>query len=98
MRTKDERVAKRALKGYTEGRKPVGRPRGRCLDAVDRDGKRTFIDHCHRAETQLQSINTISYHIIYHITLMKCRNWRRSAENRDAWRWSIEEAKSQVGL
>jgi hypothetical protein len=69
MRTKDERVTKTALTGYTEGRKPFGRPRGRWLDSVDRDGKRTFIDHCHWVETKLQLINTISYHITYHITL-----------------------------
>jgi len=28
------------MKGYTVGRKPVGRPRRRWLDAVDRDAKR----------------------------------------------------------
>jgi len=26
------------------------------------------------------------------------RKWRRSAEDRDAWRRRIEEAKAQVGL
>jgi hypothetical protein len=34
---KDERAPKKALKGYTEGRMPVGRPRGRWIDAVDKD-------------------------------------------------------------
>ena len=29
MRMKDERVPKKALNGYREGRRPVGRPRGR---------------------------------------------------------------------
>jgi len=29
MRMRDERVPKKALKGYREGRRPVGRPRGR---------------------------------------------------------------------
>jgi len=29
-------------KGYTKGRKSVGRPRGRWLDEVDRDIKRTL--------------------------------------------------------
>jgi len=28
-RMKDERVPQKALKGYLEGRRPVGRPRGR---------------------------------------------------------------------
>jgi hypothetical protein len=28
----------------------------------------------------------------------KCRNWRSSAEDRDAWRWRIEESKSHVEL
>ena len=37
MRMKDERVPKKALKGYREGRRPVGSPRGRWLDKVDRD-------------------------------------------------------------
>ena len=36
---KNERVLKRALHGNTEG-KSIGRPRGRWLDAVDRDTKR----------------------------------------------------------
>jgi hypothetical protein len=40
MMTKNERVLKRALQGYTEGKRPAGRPRGRWLDAVDRDAKR----------------------------------------------------------
>lgn len=70
MRIKDERVPKKALKEYREGRRPVGKPRGRWLDALDRDGKRA----------------------------LKCRNGRRLAEDRDAWRWRIEEAKAQVGL
>jgi hypothetical protein len=56
MRVKDERVTKKALKGYVEGRRPVGRPRGRWLDAVGKDAER----------------------------MLKCRNWRRSAEDRDA--------------
>ena len=30
--------------------------------------------------------------------MLKCRNWRMSAENRDAWRPRIEEAKVQLGL
>jgi hypothetical protein len=40
MRMEEERVPKKALLGYTEGRGPVGRPRRRWLDAVDRDAKR----------------------------------------------------------
>ena len=58
----DESVPEKSLNGYTEGRRPVGRPGGRYLDAVDRDGQ----------------------------GMLKCRNWRRSAENRDAWRRRIE--------
>jgi hypothetical protein len=54
MRMKIERVSKKAQKGCTEGRRPVGRPVAKWIDAVDRDGKRTFTDHCHRVETQLQ--------------------------------------------
>lgn len=69
-RIKDERVPKKALKGYIEGRIPVGKPRGRWLVAADRDGK----------------------------WVLKCRNGRQPAEDRDAWRWRIEEAKAQVGL
>jgi hypothetical protein len=30
-------VSKKALRGYTEGRRPVGRPRERWLNAVDRE-------------------------------------------------------------
>ena len=54
MKMKVERVTKKAQKGYIEGRRPVGRPWGRWIVAVVRDGKRTFADHCHRVETQLQ--------------------------------------------
>jgi hypothetical protein len=64
------RVAKKALKVYIGERRPVGRPRGKWLDDVDRDAKR----------------------------MLECRNWRQSAEDRDAWRLRIEEAKDQVWL
>ena len=70
MMTKNERVLKRALQGYTEGRKPAGTLRGRWLDAVDRDAKR----------------------------MLKWRNWRRLADDRDAWRQWNKETKDQVGL
>jgi hypothetical protein len=30
--------------------------------------------------------------------MLKCKNWRRSAEDRDDWRLRTEEAKAQVGL
>jgi hypothetical protein len=53
-----------------EEKRPVGRPRGRCLDAVDRDAK----------------------------MMLKFRNWRRSAENRVAWRRKMDKTKAQVGL
>ena len=39
-RMRDERVPQKALKGYLEGRRPVGRSRGRRWDAMDRDAKR----------------------------------------------------------
>ena len=41
MRMKDERVPKKALKGYTKWRRPDGRPSG-WTDAVDRDAKRVL--------------------------------------------------------
>ena len=34
---KDERAPKKALKVYIKGRTPVGRPRGRWIDAVDKN-------------------------------------------------------------
>ena len=37
MRMKEERAHKRALVGSMEGRGPVGSPRRRWLDAVDRN-------------------------------------------------------------
>jgi len=37
MRMKVERVPKKALERYIEGRRPIGRPRGRWLNAMDRD-------------------------------------------------------------
>jgi hypothetical protein len=40
MGIKEKWVPKKPLKGYIEGRRPVGRPRRRWLDAVDRDVKR----------------------------------------------------------
>jgi len=69
IRMKDESTPKKALKGYQKQTIPVGRPKGRWSDALDREAKR----------------------------MQKCRNWR-SAEDRDVWRWRIEEAKAQVGL
>jgi len=30
--------------------------------------------------------------------MLKCRKWRRMAEDRDAWRQRIEQVKAQVGL
>jgi hypothetical protein len=39
LRVKVERVPRKALEVYIEGRRPVGRPRGRWLDAVDRDAR-----------------------------------------------------------
>jgi len=53
-----------------EGRRQVGRPRRRRLDAADRDGTR----------------------------MLKCRNWRKSAEDRQTWRQRLGEAKAQVEL
>ena len=69
MRLREERKPKRTLKGYIKGRRLVGRPRRRRIDAVDRVAKR----------------------------MLKCKNSRRSAEERDSWRWRTEEAKAQVG-
>jgi hypothetical protein len=37
MGIKEKRVPKKVLKEYIEGRRPVGKPRGRWLDAADRD-------------------------------------------------------------
>ena len=36
LKIKDERAPEKALKGYIEGRRPVGRPRGRWIDAVNK--------------------------------------------------------------
>jgi hypothetical protein len=69
MRMKDETVRKKAMKGYTKGGKPAGRPRGGWLNAVDRDARR----------------------------MLKCRNWRWSAEDKDSWRQRIGETKAQIG-
>ena len=35
---------------------------------------------------------------MYAESMLKFKNWRRSAEDRDAWKWRIEEAKAQIGL
>jgi hypothetical protein len=70
MSMKGERVPKKVLEGYVEGRRPCRRPRRRWIDAVDMDAKR----------------------------MLKCKNWRRLAEDRVVWRWRIEEAKAQVRL
>ena len=42
LRMKGERASKKALKGYTEGRRLVGRLRRRWIDAVHRDAKSTL--------------------------------------------------------
>ena len=39
LRMKDERAPKKSLKVYTEGRRSLGRPRRRWMDAVDRDAQ-----------------------------------------------------------
>ena len=39
MKMKDERARNKALKGYIDGRRPVGRPRGRRIDAIENDAK-----------------------------------------------------------
>jgi hypothetical protein len=39
---KDKELPRKALKGYTEGRRPVGRPRGRWIDAIDKDAMSTL--------------------------------------------------------
>jgi hypothetical protein len=39
LRMSDEKAPKKALKGYVEGRRSVGRPRERWIDAVDRETK-----------------------------------------------------------
>jgi hypothetical protein len=30
--------------------------------------------------------------------ILKCKNWRRSVEDRDFWRQRTEEAKAKIGL
>jgi hypothetical protein len=60
---------RKPLKGYLEGRRPVGKPRGKWLDAVGREVNMMF----------------------------KYRDWKRLAEDREAWRWRVEDAKAQVG-
>jgi hypothetical protein len=67
---KDVREPKKALKGHIGGRRPVGRPRRRWIDAVDKDAKR----------------------------MLKCKNWRKMTEDRDACRRRNEEAKVQDRL
>jgi hypothetical protein len=57
MSFKEKGCQRKPLKGYMEGRRPVGRPRGKLLVAVEREAKRMF----------------------------KCRNWKRLAEDREAW-------------
>jgi hypothetical protein len=42
MRLKDERVLKKAMKEYIEGRMPAGRPRQGWLEAVGKYAKRTL--------------------------------------------------------
>ena len=37
MKMKEERVTKKTMKGYIEGRTAIGKPRGTWLDAVGRD-------------------------------------------------------------
>jgi hypothetical protein len=49
-----------------EGRRPVRRVRGKCLDAVEREAM-----------------------------MFKCGNWKRLAEDREAWRWRIEDGRSR---
>jgi hypothetical protein len=50
MRMKDERVPKKALKGHTEGRRSVGRPRRKWFDSVDRAAER--MSKCSTGEGQ----------------------------------------------
>lgn len=68
----DERrkgTQEKALKGYTEERRPVGRPKRRWIDTGDRNARR----------------------------MLKCKNWRSSAEGREVWRRRIEDVRSKMG-
>jgi hypothetical protein len=47
---KDETVPKKALKGHTKWRRPVGRPRGRWFESVDRAAER--MSKCSTGEGQ----------------------------------------------
>jgi hypothetical protein len=42
LRVKEERAQKEALKEHIDGRRLVGRPKGRWIDAVEKDAKSTF--------------------------------------------------------
>lgn len=64
MKMNNKWVPMKALEEYTERGRPVGRPRGKWIDVVDRDAK----------------------------TTLKCKNWRRSAEDRDVWKRRLEQA------
>jgi hypothetical protein len=44
----DKRVPKKALEGYTEGRRPVERHRGRWFDAVNRDAEMQELERVSR--------------------------------------------------
>ena len=47
---KDKGLPRKALKGYTEGRRPVGRARGRWIDAIDKDATSTLkCTNCRRS-------------------------------------------------
>jgi hypothetical protein len=66
MMRMDECVPKKALKQHTEGRRPVGRPKGRWIHAMD----------------------------TYARKILKFKNWRKLAEDREVWRW---RTKSKLG-
>ena len=69
LRKMDEKGPKKSLKEYTERGRPVGSPRERWTDTVNKDAK----------------------------NMLKCKNRRRLAEERDVWRQGLESLRPRLG-
>jgi len=70
IRMEEERISKKVLNGNFHTTRPVGRPRTRWANVVQRDA----------------------------LQLLRIREWRRRAANRDKWRRLMREAKARKGL
>jgi hypothetical protein len=66
----EERIPMKVMMGRLEGVRPIGRPRKRWMDSIQRDAK----------------------------DLLKVKNWKAQALDRNEWKHIIGKVKARFGL